>query len=83
MQTLILTVLLLAVSCTAMPRAVNAPGSCCFRFFTGRVPKPNIISVIKTHSSCHVQGFITTAEKEFCVSRNEDWARQRSMSSRS
>ncbi|XP_033996377.1 C-C motif chemokine 13-like [Trematomus bernacchii] len=76
MQTLILTVLLLAVSCTAMPRALNAPGPCCFQFFTGTVPKPKIISVIKTHSHCPMQGFIisTAAGKEFCVSQNVVWA---------
>ncbi|KAL7402721.1 hypothetical protein ABVT39_018933 [Epinephelus coioides] len=62
MKALINTVgllLLLTVYCTAMPQALEemTPGSCCFQFYTGRVPQQQIISVIKTHASCQEKGF--------------------------
>ncbi|XP_031141413.1 C-C motif chemokine 13-like [Sander lucioperca] len=76
-----LVLLLLTVySCTAMPHALNgiAPGSCCFQFFTGRVPQPQITSIIKTHSRCHEKGFVvsTAIGKDICVSQNLGWAQR-------
>ncbi|XP_042352681.1 C-C motif chemokine 24-like [Plectropomus leopardus] len=83
MKTLICTVgllLLLTVYCTAMPNAFNeiAPGSCCFEFYTGRMPQKQIISIVKTHSSCQEQGFVVTTAKrgEICVSQNLNWAQR-------
>uniref|UniRef100_A0A8C9Z8Z1 Chemokine interleukin-8-like domain-containing protein n=1 Tax=Sander lucioperca TaxID=283035 RepID=A0A8C9Z8Z1_SANLU len=55
-----------------------APGSCCFQFFTGRVPQPQITSIIKTHSRCHEKGFVvsTAIGKDICVSQNLGWAQR-------
>ncbi|XP_032378368.1 C-C motif chemokine 3-like [Etheostoma spectabile] len=72
-----LTLLLLTVHpCSAMPVAMDAPVSCCFQFFTGRVPQQHIISIIKTHSSCHRKAFVISAAngREICVSQNLPWA---------
>ncbi|KAM8751817.1 C-C motif chemokine 4 homolog [Acanthopagrus schlegelii] len=72
--------LLLTVYCTAMPHGVNeiAPATCCFKFFTGKIPQSQIISTVKTHSRCHEKGFVvsTARGKEICVSQNLDWARK-------
>ncbi|XP_059192061.1 C-C motif chemokine 3-like [Centropristis striata] len=84
MKTLSITVglllLLTVYYCTAIPLAVNeiAPGSCCFQFFTGRIRKENIISVVKTHSSCHEMGFVvsTASGNEVCVSQQQNWAQR-------
>ncbi|XP_068458985.1 C-C motif chemokine 4 homolog [Clinocottus analis] len=74
--------LLLLVSiccCAAMPRALNqiSPGSCCFKFFTGRVPLKQIVSIAETHSSCQERGLVisTAGGKEICVSHHVVWAR--------
>ncbi|KAK9517233.1 hypothetical protein VZT92_025118 [Zoarces viviparus] len=82
MRTLSFTVgLLLLITlyyCAAMPHALNqiSPGSCCFKFFTGRVPRKQIVSVTKTHSSCREKAFVvsTAKGKEICVSQTVDWA---------
>ncbi|XP_054476708.1 C-C motif chemokine 4 homolog [Anoplopoma fimbria] len=82
MRTLTFTVglllLLTVYYCAAMPQAVNQPGTCCFQFFTGRVPRKQIISVTETHHSCHEKGFVvaTAKGKEICVSHNLDWAQK-------
>ncbi|XP_078114151.1 C-C motif chemokine 18-like [Sander vitreus] len=76
----LLLLLLTVHSCTAMPHAVNeiAPGSCCFQFFAGRVPQPQITSIIKTHRRCHEKGFVvsTVRGKDICVSQNLGWAQR-------
>ncbi|KAL7402722.1 hypothetical protein ABVT39_018933 [Epinephelus coioides] len=83
MKALINTVgllLLLTVYCTAMPQALEemTPGSCCFQFYTGRVPQQQIISVIKTHASCQEKGFVISTARgdEICVSQNLKWAQK-------
>ncbi|XP_034734588.1 C-C motif chemokine 4-like [Etheostoma cragini] len=72
-----LTLLLLTVYyCSAMPVAMDAPVSCCFKFFTGRVPQQDIISIIKTHSRCRQKAFVISAAngRDICVSQNLPWA---------
>ncbi|KAF1387370.1 hypothetical protein PFLUV_G00104730 [Perca fluviatilis] len=73
----LLLLLLTIYSCTAMPHAVN-PVSCCVRFFTGRVPQPQIISIIKTDSSCREKAFVVSTAKgmDICVSQNLGWAQR-------
>nr|XP_046249126.1 C-C motif chemokine 4-like [Scatophagus argus] len=75
------TLLLLTVYYSAaMPHAVNeiGPVSCCFKFFTGRIPQQEIISVVKTHSSCQEKGFVvkTARGKAVCVSHNLNWVQK-------
>ncbi|XP_028287465.1 C-C motif chemokine 14-like [Parambassis ranga] len=76
----LLLLLLIAGSCTAMPHSVNeiAPGSCCFTFFTERIPEKQIISITKTHSRCSRKGFVfyTARGKEICVSQTLSWAKE-------
>nr|XP_040024275.1 C-C motif chemokine 3-like [Gasterosteus aculeatus aculeatus] len=84
MRTLSCTVgLLLSVSiycCIAMPQAVEqmSPVSCCFTFFTGRVPDKQIVSVNETHRSCGVKAFVVTTAigKQFCVGHYVNWAQK-------
>ncbi|XP_044047752.1 C-C motif chemokine 3-like [Siniperca chuatsi] len=83
MKTLSFTVGLLLLTvyyCTAMPHGVNeiAPGPCCFKFFTGRIPQPQIVYVIKTHNRCQEKGFVisTARGNEICVSQNLNWAQR-------
>uniref|UniRef100_A0A4W6D051 Chemokine interleukin-8-like domain-containing protein n=1 Tax=Lates calcarifer TaxID=8187 RepID=A0A4W6D051_LATCA len=35
-----------------------SPASCCFKFFPKRIPKPHIISIIKTHKRCSEKAFV-------------------------
>nr|XP_020441367.1 C-C motif chemokine 3-like [Monopterus albus] len=68
MKTLYLTLslLLLAVCCcNAMTPALYsvAPGSCCFKFSTKRVPVKSVADIKKTHHSCVKKGFIVTTVK--------------------
>lgn len=46
--------------CRFSARGVNeiAPATCCFKFFTGKIPQSQIISIVKTHSRCHEKGFV-------------------------
>nr|ABA54969.1 CC chemokine SCYA122 [Ictalurus punctatus] len=48
------------------------PVSCCFDFFTGKIPRPNILNVKKTDAQCEQQGFIVTTPKfpNLCVREN-------------
>ncbi|XP_068578849.1 C-C motif chemokine 3-like [Cebidichthys violaceus] len=75
-----LLLLITVYYCTAMPHALNpiSPVSCCFQFFTGRVPRRQIVSVTETHSSCHEKAFVvsTAKGKEICVSRTVVWAQE-------
>ncbi|MCJ8734495.1 hypothetical protein PDJAM_G00235960 [Pangasius djambal] len=45
------------------------PVSCCFKFFTGKIPPQNVQQVKKTDSHCAEQGFIVTTPKfpSLCV----------------
>ncbi|XP_040894078.1 C-C motif chemokine 3-like [Toxotes jaculatrix] len=56
----------------------TAHAQCCFGFFTGRIPARQIISVTKTPSRCHENGFIITDAKgrDICVSQNLPWAQK-------
>uniref|UniRef100_A0A671Y6A8 Chemokine interleukin-8-like domain-containing protein n=1 Tax=Sparus aurata TaxID=8175 RepID=A0A671Y6A8_SPAAU len=56
----------------------HSPATCCFKFFTGKIPQSQIISIVKTHSRCHEKGFVvsTARGREICVSQNLDWARK-------
>ncbi|XP_077938333.1 C-C motif chemokine 3 [Gasterosteus aculeatus] len=84
MRTLSCTVgLLLSVSiycCIAMPQAVEqmSPVSCCFEYFTGRVPSKQIVSVMETHSSCGAKAFVVTTAKrrKICVGHYVNWAQE-------
>uniref|UniRef100_A0A3Q3ILL8 Chemokine interleukin-8-like domain-containing protein n=1 Tax=Monopterus albus TaxID=43700 RepID=A0A3Q3ILL8_MONAL len=57
MKTLYLTLslLLLAVCCSPALYSV-APGSCCFKFSTKRVPVKSVADIKKTHHSCVKKG---------------------------
>uniref|UniRef100_A0A3P9CEJ1 Chemokine interleukin-8-like domain-containing protein n=1 Tax=Maylandia zebra TaxID=106582 RepID=A0A3P9CEJ1_9CICH len=39
-------------------KAVNSPEVCCFEFFDKRIPKANIVSIVKTHNQCATPAFI-------------------------
>uniref|UniRef100_A0A3P8NNY4 Chemokine interleukin-8-like domain-containing protein n=1 Tax=Astatotilapia calliptera TaxID=8154 RepID=A0A3P8NNY4_ASTCA len=39
-------------------KAMITPDSCCFRFFDKRIPKANIVSIVKTHSQCPTPAFV-------------------------
>uniref|UniRef100_A0A3Q2XHC5 Chemokine interleukin-8-like domain-containing protein n=1 Tax=Haplochromis burtoni TaxID=8153 RepID=A0A3Q2XHC5_HAPBU len=39
-------------------KAVNSPDSCCFHFFDKRIPKANIVSIVKTHRQCSTPAFV-------------------------
>ncbi|KAG5839792.1 hypothetical protein ANANG_G00208750 [Anguilla anguilla] len=53
----------------AVAVATDGPESCCFKFFKGRIPSANIVTITKIYSDCPHQGFIvkTVKEKSFCV----------------
>ncbi|XP_039470294.1 C-C motif chemokine 3-like isoform X2 [Oreochromis aureus] len=79
MKTLSLTVGLLLVLFTVYhsdaSKAVNSLDFCCFHFFDKRIPKENIVSIVKTHSQCSTPAFvIKTPRRLFCVKQTEDWA---------
>ncbi|XP_026032726.1 C-C motif chemokine 4 homolog [Astatotilapia calliptera] len=79
MKTLSLTVGLLLVLFTVYhsdaSKAVNTPDSCCFRFFDKRIPKANIVSIVKTHRQCPTPAFvIKTPRGLFCVKQTAEWA---------
>uniref|UniRef100_A0A3Q4GA30 Chemokine interleukin-8-like domain-containing protein n=1 Tax=Neolamprologus brichardi TaxID=32507 RepID=A0A3Q4GA30_NEOBR len=38
-------------------KAVNSPDLCCFHFFDKRIPKANIVSIVKTHRQCSTPAF--------------------------
>ncbi|XP_030588017.1 C-C motif chemokine 3-like [Archocentrus centrarchus] len=66
--------------CTNNNQGVNvsSPGECCFKFFTGRIPAKNVVSVTKTHSGCLEKAFVirTAAGRRVCVSQNVTWAQK-------
>ncbi|XP_026028377.1 C-C motif chemokine 3-like isoform X1 [Astatotilapia calliptera] len=82
MKTLSLTVGLLLVLFTVYHsdacsncKAMITPDSCCFRFFDKRIPKANIVSIVKTHSQCPTPAFvIKTPRGLFCVKQTAEWA---------
>uniref|UniRef100_A0AAZ1WUX6 Chemokine interleukin-8-like domain-containing protein n=1 Tax=Oreochromis aureus TaxID=47969 RepID=A0AAZ1WUX6_OREAU len=39
-------------------KAVISPDLCCFHFFDKRIPKANIVSIMKTHSQCSTPAFV-------------------------
>uniref|UniRef100_A0A3Q4GGK3 Chemokine interleukin-8-like domain-containing protein n=1 Tax=Neolamprologus brichardi TaxID=32507 RepID=A0A3Q4GGK3_NEOBR len=50
--------LVLVNSCFSVTaKAVNSPDFCCFRFFDKRIPKANIVSIVKTHRKCLTPAF--------------------------
>uniref|UniRef100_A0AAQ4PUZ9 Chemokine interleukin-8-like domain-containing protein n=1 Tax=Gasterosteus aculeatus aculeatus TaxID=481459 RepID=A0AAQ4PUZ9_GASAC len=55
-----------------------SPVSCCFEFFTGRVPSKQIVSVMETHSSCGAKAFVVTTAKrrKICVGHYVNWAQE-------
>ncbi|MCI4380391.1 hypothetical protein PGIGA_G00239370 [Pangasianodon gigas] len=61
-------VLIMALYSDAMPPDPH-PVSCCFNFFSGKIPPQNIQLVKKTDSHCAQQGFIVTTPKfpSLCV----------------
>ncbi|XP_039470292.1 C-C motif chemokine 3-like [Oreochromis aureus] len=79
MKTLSLTVGLLLVLFTVYhsdaSKAVISPDLCCFHFFDKRIPKENIVSIVKTHSQCSTPAFvIKTPRRLFCVKQTAEWA---------
>ncbi|XP_005928488.1 C-C motif chemokine 4-like [Haplochromis burtoni] len=81
MKTLSLTVGLLLVLFTVYhsdaSKAVNSPDSCCFHFFDKRIPKANIVSIVKTHRQCSTPAFvIETPRGLFCVKQTAEWAKE-------
>uniref|UniRef100_A0A3Q2VG07 Chemokine interleukin-8-like domain-containing protein n=1 Tax=Haplochromis burtoni TaxID=8153 RepID=A0A3Q2VG07_HAPBU len=68
--------LVLVNSCFSVTaKAVNSPDSCCFRFFDKRIPKANIVSIVKTHRQCPTPAFvIETPIRLFCVKQTAEWA---------
>uniref|UniRef100_A0AAQ4QTJ6 Chemokine interleukin-8-like domain-containing protein n=1 Tax=Gasterosteus aculeatus aculeatus TaxID=481459 RepID=A0AAQ4QTJ6_GASAC len=68
--------LLMSLSTQAVEQM--SPVSCCFTFFTGRVPDKQIVSVNETHRSCGVKAFVVTTAigKQFCVGHYVNWAQK-------
>ncbi|TDH09066.1 hypothetical protein EPR50_G00082820 [Perca flavescens] len=83
MKTLCFTLgllLLTACCCNAMPEALKfntAPGNCCFKFFTQKIPVKRVFNITKTHSSCQNQAFIvhTIRGIPICFRETFQWAR--------
>uniref|UniRef100_A0A3B4F4Q4 Chemokine interleukin-8-like domain-containing protein n=1 Tax=Pundamilia nyererei TaxID=303518 RepID=A0A3B4F4Q4_9CICH len=48
-------------------KKVNTPDSCCFRFFDKRIPKANIVSIVKTHRQCPTPAFETKRSRKLFV----------------
>ncbi|KAL4004110.1 potassium voltage-gated channel Eag-related subfamily H member 3 [Sarotherodon galilaeus] len=81
MKTLSLTVGLLLVLFTVYhsdaSKAVISPDLCCFHFFDKRIPKANIVSIVKTHRQCSTPAFvIKTPRRLFCVKQTAEWAKE-------
>nr|XP_004566185.2 C-C motif chemokine 18 [Maylandia zebra] len=79
MKTLSLTVGLLLVLFTVYhsdaSKAMITRDLCCFRFFDKRIPKANIVSIVKTHRQCPTPAFvIKTPRGLFCVKQTVKWA---------
>ncbi|CAI5682874.1 unnamed protein product [Oreochromis niloticus] len=79
MKTLSLTVGLLlvvfAVYHSDASKAVISPDLCWFHFFDKRIPKANIVSILKTHRQCSTPAFvIKTPRGLFCVKQTVKWA---------
>nr|XP_054588685.1 C-C motif chemokine 3-like [Nothobranchius furzeri] len=50
-------------------------GTCCFKFFTQRIPEAHILAIVKTRSNYVKKGFVLmTPRGKFCMSQNEKWA---------
>ncbi|KAK2838348.1 hypothetical protein Q7C36_013162 [Tachysurus vachellii] len=49
----------MALSSSAIPRSFDN-GSCCYKFYTGKIDSKGILKVMKTDSRCSKQGFIET-----------------------
>ncbi|XP_050929581.1 C-C motif chemokine 5-like isoform X4 [Lates calcarifer] len=76
---LLLLLLLTVYHCTTMHLGPNemSPASCCFKFFPKRIPKPHIISIIKTHKRCSEKAFVVvTPYGPLCVRQALDWAKK-------
>ncbi|XP_031141231.1 C-C motif chemokine 14-like [Sander lucioperca] len=72
--------LLTACCCNAMPQAVqfqSAPGKCCFKFYTRKIPLQRVFNITKTHSACQNQAFIVHTIKgiPICYRETFQWAR--------
>ncbi|XP_026028376.1 C-C motif chemokine 4-like [Astatotilapia calliptera] len=79
MKTLSLTAGLLLMVFAVYPsdasKAVISPDLCCFHFFDKRIPKANIVSIVKTHRQCSTPAFvIETPRTLFCVKQTVKWA---------
>uniref|UniRef100_A0A3Q3AXU4 C-C motif chemokine 18-like n=1 Tax=Kryptolebias marmoratus TaxID=37003 RepID=A0A3Q3AXU4_KRYMA len=73
MKTLCLTLgLLLLTFCLQFS---TAPGNCCFKFSTMRIPLNRITDITKTHRSCLKKGFIVTTKlkRQICFRLSSDW----------
>ncbi|XP_053487632.1 C-C motif chemokine 14-like [Ictalurus furcatus] len=55
-------VLIMALYSDAIPLSLD-PVSCCFTFFTGKIPPDKILEVKRTDSRCSQQGFIVTTPR--------------------
>ncbi|XP_026220362.1 uncharacterized protein LOC113165212 isoform X2 [Anabas testudineus] len=80
MKTLCFTLVLLLFTvycCDAGPPGLLStdPVSCCFDFFTLRIPKKFIHNITKTHSSCLTKGFIVLTERgrKICYRHDFKW----------
>ncbi|KAG7329507.1 hypothetical protein KOW79_007681 [Hemibagrus wyckioides] len=65
-------VLIMALYSDAMPLAlehISKPESCCFDFFSGKIPKIKIQKEVKTGPNCAQRGVIVTTPKHdrLCV----------------
>ncbi|XP_029910073.1 C-C motif chemokine 3-like [Myripristis murdjan] len=80
MKTVCITLGLLLAAvcyCNAVPYAVNwSPAECCFKFYTGKIPKKQIIDVKKTYTNCAESAFVvhTANGRQYCISQSVEWA---------
>ncbi|XP_013888941.1 C-C motif chemokine 3 [Austrofundulus limnaeus] len=80
MKTFCLTLgllMLMLCCCNAIPSAMQfstAPGNCCFKFSSKKIPLQRVKHITKTHRSCLKKGFIftTVLQNQICYSSN--WA---------
>lgn len=49
------------------------PVSCCFDFFTGKIPRPNILNVKKTDAQCEQQGFMWVSKNTLDIKHIYYW----------